>query len=188
MDESGLEFKLRYLLITLVLFGMTGGGYFRMRRWFKFSYLIFFILFFGCATAPNTHVAGNHDKIQKEKPSVEEVAAVELTLKNSYQAPLAKSPKKTSNSEIYSIPSKEKFPNTKIINARAGAKDGEEIIVEEGNGDKKKVNLLDTALDFYQTSQELWSRGEIEEAISALDEAYSFILKVDSESDPGMIQ
>ena len=174
--------------VGVVLFGITGGGHFRTRRWCKFSYLIFFILFFGCATAPNTHVAGNHDKIPKEKPSVEAVAAVEVTVEKSYEARSDKSPKETSNSERYLIPSKEKFPNIKIINAPARAKDGEEIIVEEGNGDKKKENLLDTALDFYQTSQELWSRGEIEEAINALDEAYSSILNVNSNSDPGMIQ
>lgn len=174
--------------VGVVLFGMTGGGHFRMRRWCKFSYLILFIHFFACATAPDTHVAGNHDKISKEKPSVEAVAAVQVTVGNSYKAPSDKSLKKTSNPERYLTPAKEKSPNIKIIDARARAKDGEEIIVEEGNGDKKKENLLDTALDFYQTSQELWSRGEIEEAINALDEAYSFILNVNSESDPGMIQ
>ena len=163
---------------------MTDGGYFRMKRWCKFSYLILFIPFFACATAPNTHVAGNHDEIRKEKPSVEGVAAVEVTVENSYQAPLGKSPKETSNSEI---PSKEKSAGIKIVGAPAGAKDGEEIIVEEGNGDRKE-NLLDTALDFYQTSQELWSRGELEEAINALDEAYSSILNVNSDSDPAMIQ
>ncbi len=173
--------------VGVVLLGMTGGGYFRMKRWCKFSYLILFIHFFACATAPNTHVASNHDEIPKEKPSVEEVAAVEVTVENSYEAPLDKSPKETSNSEISLTPSREESPDIKIIDAPAGAKDEEEIIVEEGNGDKKQ-NLLDTALDFYQASQELWSRGEIEEAINALDEAYSLILNVNSDSDPAMIQ
>lgn len=158
-----------------------------MKKWCKFSYLILFIHLFACATAPNTRVAGNHDKIPKEKPSVEKVAAVEVTVAKSYEAPLGKSPKETSNSEIYLIPSKGKFPDIKIIDALARAKDEEEIIVEGGNGDKKE-NLLDTALDFYQIAQELWSRGEIEEAINALDEAYSFILNVNSGSDPAMIQ
>jgi membrane-bound lytic murein transglycosylase D len=98
-----------------------------------------------------------------------------------------KSPEETSNSEISLTPSRKESPNTKIIDAPAGAKNEEEIIVEESNGDKKQ-NLLDTALDFYQASQELWSRGELEEAINALDEAYSLILNVNSDSDPAMIQ
>ena len=158
-----------------------------MKRWCKFLCLILFIHFFGCATAPNTHVASNHDKMPKEKPSVEAVAALGVTVENSDEVPSYQSLKKTSNSERYLIPSKEKFPNIKIMNAPAGAKDGEGIKVEEINGDKKE-NPLDAALDFYQTSQELWSRGEIEEAINALDEAYSFILNVNNESDPGMIR
>ena len=49
-------------------------------------------------------------------------------------------------------------------------------------------NLLDTALGFYQASQELWSRGELEEAINALDQAYSLILDVNGDSDPAVIQ
>jgi membrane-bound lytic murein transglycosylase D len=98
-----------------------------------------------------------------------------------------KSPEETSNSEISLTPSREEFPDIKIIDAPAGAKDEEEIIVEEGNGNKKQ-NLLDTALDFYQASQELWSRGELEEAINALDEAYSLILDVNNDHDPAMIR
>jgi len=113
-----------------------------------------------CAKAANTQVASNQDEIPKEKLSVEEVAAAEVTAENSYEAPLDRSPQEKSNSET---------------------------IVEEGDGDKKQ-NLLDTALDFYQASQELWSRGELEEAIDALDEAYSLILNVNSDRNPAMNQ
>jgi membrane-bound lytic murein transglycosylase D len=140
-----------------------------------------------CATAANTHVGSNQDKIPKQKPSVEEVAAVEVTVENSYEAPLDKSPEEASNSEIPLTPSRKESPDIKIIDAPAGAKNEDEIIEEEGNGDQTQ-NLLDTALEFYQASQELWSRGELEEAINALDEAYSLILNVSGESDPAMIQ
>jgi membrane-bound lytic murein transglycosylase D len=96
-----------------------------------------------------------------------------------------KSREEASNSEISLTPSREESPDIKIIDAPAGAKDEEEITVEEENGDKKQ-NLLDTALDFYQASQELWSHGELEEAINALDEAYSLILDVNNDHDPAM--
>jgi len=59
------------------------------------------------------------------------------------------------------------------------------FLAEEGSGDK---NILDTALDFYQASQGLWSRGDLEAAIHSLDEAYSLILKVNSDSEPATIQ
>jgi len=158
-----------------------------MKRWYKCFHLILFIFFFACATAPNTHVASHQDEIPKEKPYVEEVAAVEVTVENSMKAPSDKSPKETSNSKISSTPSREQPPDIKIMDASAGAKDEEALLVEKSNGDKKQ-NLLDTALDFYQASQELWSRGEMEGAIDALDEAYSLILKVNSDSNPAMIQ
>ena len=102
-------------------------GYFQMKRWYKFFYVISFIHLFACATAANTLVASNQGEIPAEKLAVEEVAA-------------------------------------------------------------KKQNFLEPALDFYQASQELWSRGELEGAINALDQAYSLILEVKSESDPATIQ
>jgi membrane-bound lytic murein transglycosylase D len=158
-----------------------------MKRWGYFLFLILFIHFFVCTTAANTHVARNQDKIPKDKLSVEEVGAVEVTVENSYEAPLGESPEVTSNSEVPLTPSMKESPATKMTDVPAGAKDEGKTIVEEGNGDKKQ-NLLDTALEFYQASQELWLRGELEEAVNALDEAYSLILNVSSESDPAMIQ
>jgi membrane-bound lytic murein transglycosylase D len=99
-----------------------------------------------------------------------------------------KSPEETPNSEVSLTPSKkEESPESKVGDAPGGTGNREAITADEGNGDKKQ-SLLDTALDFYQASQEFWSRDELEEAIHALDEAYSFILKVNGESDPAMIQ
>ena len=158
-----------------------------MKRWCKFFYLILFIFFFACATAPNTHLASHPDEIPKEKPYVEEVVAVEVSVENNYEAPSDKSSKETSNSKISSTPSREQPPDIKIMDASAGAKDEEVTSVEKSNGDKKQ-NLLDTALDVYLSSQELWSRGEMEGAIDALDEAYSLILKVNGDSNPSIIQ
>jgi membrane-bound lytic murein transglycosylase D len=48
--------------------------------------------------------------------------------------------------------------------------------------------VLDEALDFCRVSQELWQKGELENALEALDQAYSLILKVDTLDDPKLIQ
>jgi hypothetical protein len=85
-----------------------------MKRWGKFFYLTLFIHFVVCAAAASTHVGSNQDKITKKKSSLEEVAAVEVTVENSYEASL------------------DKPPDIKMINAPAGAKDEKEIIVEKG--------------------------------------------------------
>lgn len=45
---------------------------------------------------------------------------------------------------------------------------------------KKFENEMDEALDYCQMSQELWQKGELENAIEALDQAYSLILSVDT--------
>jgi membrane-bound lytic murein transglycosylase D len=59
--------------------------------------------------------------------------------------------------------------------------------VKEENGENEQ-NLLDTALDFSEASQEFWSEGNLEQALEALDQAYTLILKVDTDKHPKMIQ
>lgn len=53
---------------------------------------------------------------------------------------------------------------------------------------KKIQSILDEALDFCQLSQDFWQKGELENALGALDQAYSLILNVDSNDVPHLIQ
>ena len=53
---------------------------------------------------------------------------------------------------------------------------------------KKTQSVLDEALDFCKVSQNFWQKGELENALEALDQAYSLILNVDSDDDPNLIQ
>jgi membrane-bound lytic murein transglycosylase D len=55
-------------------------------------------------------------------------------------------------------------------------------------GNKKIENEMDEALDYCQMSQELWQKGELENAIEALDQAYSLILSVDTGDNPVLAQ
>jgi membrane-bound lytic murein transglycosylase D len=52
------------------------------------------------------------------------------------------------------------------------------------NSDQEK---LDSALEFCQASNDFWERGDLDNAIDALDQAYSLILKVNTE-DPEIMQ
>jgi membrane-bound lytic murein transglycosylase D len=47
---------------------------------------------------------------------------------------------------------------------------------------------LDEALDFCQTSQDFWQKGELENALEALDHAYALILKIDTTNSPKIMQ
>jgi membrane-bound lytic murein transglycosylase D len=59
---------------------------------------------------------------------------------------------------------------------------------EEIEDEEKGQNLLDTALDFYNASQEFWSEGNLEKAIEGLDQAYIFALKIDTDVNPELFQ
>jgi len=48
--------------------------------------------------------------------------------------------------------------------------------------------MLDTALEFCGASNDFWEQGDIENAIAALDEAYSLILKINTEKTPDLLQ
>ncbi|MFC1516520.1 LysM peptidoglycan-binding domain-containing protein [Thermodesulfobacteriota bacterium] len=48
--------------------------------------------------------------------------------------------------------------------------------------------ILDEALDFCQVSQDFWQKGELENALEALDKAYSLILTIDTGDNPKLIQ
>jgi len=53
---------------------------------------------------------------------------------------------------------------------------------------KKAQSYLDDALDYVQVAQEFWQKGELENALEALDQAYSLILKVETYEDADLIQ
>jgi len=84
----------------------------------------------------------NRDEISKEKPSVKEIAAAEVTVENSDGAPLDKSSGEASNSERSLAPPSEDYLNIEmrmpLLEKRRGT-----IHSREGHGDDKQ-NLLDT--------------------------------------------
>jgi len=53
---------------------------------------------------------------------------------------------------------------------------------------KSDQQLLDSALEFCQASSDYWERGDMENAMDALDQAYSLILEIDSEQNPEILQ
>jgi membrane-bound lytic murein transglycosylase D len=47
---------------------------------------------------------------------------------------------------------------------------------------------LDEALEFCESAQEFWQKGDLESALEALDKAYSLILSIDAESADKLVQ
>ncbi len=58
----------------------------------------------------------------------------------------------------------------------------------DGDAPQQSQRLIDSALEFYQASNDFWEQGELENAIEALDKAYSLILDVSAEDEQTILQ
>lgn len=58
----------------------------------------------------------------------------------------------------------------------------------ENNHQKKQQPILDEALDFCDAAQVFWQKGELENALEALDKAYSLILSINNGENPIITQ
>lgn len=68
-------------------------------------------------------------------------------------------------------------------------KEEDRASTEEAGGERSpSQDLIDSAMEFYQASSDFWEQGDLENALDALDKAYSLILQVDEESDPAILQ
>jgi len=64
-----------------------------------------------------------------------------------------------------------------------------EIKTDKNLADPKKTqHTLDEAIDFCQVSQDFWQKGDLENALEALDQSYSLILNITANDDPEMVQ
>ena len=59
---------------------------------------------------------------------------------------------------------------------------------EDTDQGEKIQSVLDEALDFCQSAQDFWQKGELENALEALDHAYALILDIDTTNSPKLIQ
>ena len=53
---------------------------------------------------------------------------------------------------------------------------------------KTPQSMLDEALDFCQVAQDFWQKGDLENALEALDQAYSLILDISPDDTPEILQ
>ena len=65
---------------------------------------------------------------------------------------------------------------------------GQNTEPEDSDQRDKTQSVLDEALDFCQASQDFWQKGELENALEALDHAYALILNIDTTNNPKLIQ
>jgi membrane-bound lytic murein transglycosylase D len=70
---------------------------------------------------------------------------------------------------------------------KSGGEAEDEASPADGEG-LTNQELIDSALEFCQASNDYWERGDLDNALAALDKAYSLILRVDEDDDPDLLQ
>lgn len=84
-------------------------------------------------------------------------------------------------------PGKVFAPDAISINLETASTGGENFSPLE-SPEKTVQHMLDEALNFCEISQEFWQKGELENALDALDQAYALILEVDTGDQPKLLQ
>jgi membrane-bound lytic murein transglycosylase D len=99
----------------------------------------------------------------------------------------APDPKPTASPSLSALddrPSADKSETAQLPDIRVSSAS----LMQGADAEKIAQPLLDEALNYCEVSQELWQKGELENAIDALDQAYSLILTVDTADHPKLIQ
>ncbi|MBT3312853.1 MAG: LysM peptidoglycan-binding domain-containing protein [Desulfobacterales bacterium] len=81
-----------------------------------------------------------------------------------------------------------KDSNNQVDDLNKSLTENNEISSQKQTPDNEIQSSFDQALDFCQAAQDFWQNGESENAIQALDQAYSLIIEVDTNDIPKMIQ
>jgi membrane-bound lytic murein transglycosylase D len=154
--------------------------------------LILITLFWGCTqtviknTVPDMEATTEQTaKPVEPEPAVEAPAVETLTVETPTveTAGIAESPS--------SVPDTagQQTPGTPIVSSDGVPPENSTQVNDKALPVIKKVEItLDEALDFCLASQEFWQAGELDNALEALDKAYSLILQVNTTDNPKLIQ
>ncbi len=97
------------------------------------------------------------------------------------------------DTDVSQTPSSEVTSETGSETAFVVRADGDVAIEDPLNREivspeKTVQKILDEALNYCEVSQEFWQKGELDNALEALDQAYALILDVDTSDQPKLIQ
>jgi len=127
-------------------------------------------------TPPSSILTNNNSGEQNNSPSNLTKPAGVLNISNSNTSKDIKYYPPSVQTDVETKPTQINSKNNPAMDNIAPP--GSSEIISPNN--KKFENEMDEALDYCQMSQELWQKGELENAIEALDQAYSLILSIDT--------
>jgi membrane-bound lytic murein transglycosylase D len=137
----------------------------RWRGYWVFFFLSSAVLFSSCTSLSPHNIPSDETR---RTPS-ESIRETDLAVRSS---------ERTGADEI-SAPAPHAVPSRADCESEEPSPDG------EGSSNQE---LIDSALEFCQASTEYWERGDLANAVAALDEAYSLILQVKVDGDADLLQ
>lgn len=138
-------------------------------RYYRVVLIFGLLIFFGC-------VNQSHYKISEEEPPYKNPTTTEARPfedeKPSISQGLSHTPHFDDVNEIQ--------PNTRLDKSVSSTEP-----IESFQQTSKKANQesIDSALDLCQAANDFWERGDLDQALDALDKAYNFILEVEIDND-----
>ena len=148
--------------------------------------LSFFLVVSGCVSDSSQVMSPLQEPI--EKPGIKQASAVP-------QNPYWKSIRPAGTEEkdsaaLNTVPAEANASEAVAEDVRDASRDDNETSAINEPEIKKKSDqeLLDSALEFCQVSNDFWDKGDLDNALEALDEAYALILKVNTEKSADILQ
>ncbi|MCJ7595261.1 MAG: lytic transglycosylase domain-containing protein, partial [Desulfobacterales bacterium] len=152
-------------------------------RWERVLLVLSMLLCSGCGTLYGRDISGNERPTDKRIVTEAEAEARPQT-----QIVPPKGSVDVETSRNKSAPSAEvKVEEVKVEVAPTEASEGPKQELPESET-LSNQELLDSALEFCQASNDYWERGDLDKALDALDKAYSLILKVNMDDNPEFLQ
>ena len=151
----------------------------RHRLW---AFLFCILLFAGCAT-------NSHKQNTVSDPSTETKPSTGMSI-----ASPSTGPDPSSNPSVVYGDTEEAahhFPEMNTVDDDfLQHENGENLtsFPRSNKAEKSNQELLDSALEFCNASNDFWEQGDLENAIDALDESYSIILNINSNKSPEIQQ
>ncbi|MEJ2313908.1 MAG: LysM peptidoglycan-binding domain-containing protein [Nitrospirota bacterium] len=158
------------------------------------------ILILTASSCAFTKDSASHDGIMPEGPAPREAAldkpteAEEATAKakpsremEAHRSASQEDPLKDAEAAEEDAPAAAK-PQARKSPVVSESSDPEAVLDEAEESAPDGQGLMDSALARYEASQQLWSEGNIEGAVEALDDSYDLILQVETDDSPELIQ
>jgi len=146
----------------------------------KFAVLLSIALVFGgCVTstsqlAPNASLPGGSPLSETLTPE----ASIAQPPSTTFSTPIEEKVETASIQREASFPP---YADTNLTEQpMPPERDDEPVPTSHSKGKKSAQELLDSALEFCNASNDFWERGDLDNAVGALDEAYSLILQIDT--------